>query len=114
MLDGFDAQIIGFVAPTLIQEFKIQPAALATTFQQASSGSSLGCLLLAPFADWLGRRWLIIFSIFLVGAATLLTSRVETCTSSKSCGLSRDWSGRMHANALALTAEYARLGCAEP
>ena len=32
MLDGFDAQIIGFVAPTLIQEFEIEPAALATTF----------------------------------------------------------------------------------
>jgi len=108
MLDGFDAQIIGFVAPTLIQEFKIQPAALATTFSAGLFGILVGCLLLAPFADWLGRRWLIIFSIFLVGAATLLTSRVETLHELEimrfvtGIGL-----GACMPNALALTAEYA-------
>src|ERR1700761_8980259 len=50
MLDGFDSQIIGFVAPALIQEFKVPPATLAPVFSAGLFGILAGCLLLAPLA----------------------------------------------------------------
>ncbi len=108
MLDGFDAQIIGFVAPALVQDFKIQPAALSTAFSAGLFGILTGCLLLAPVADWVGRRWVIILSILVFAIATLLTSRVETLRELEimrfvtGIGL-----GACMPNALALTAEYA-------
>lgn len=107
-LDGFDAQIIGFVAPSLIQDFKIAPAALSATFAAGLFGILAGCLLLAPLADWLGRRWIIITSLFVFAIATLLTSRVDTLHELElarfvtGIGL-----GACMPNALALTAEYA-------
>jgi MFS transporter, AAHS family, 4-hydroxybenzoate transporter len=108
MLDGFDAQIIGFVAPTLIEEFKIAPAALATTFSAGLFGILAGCLVLAPLADWVGRRWIIIVSVAIFAVATLLTARIETLQELTilrfitGIGL-----GACMPNALALTSEYA-------
>jgi AAHS family 4-hydroxybenzoate transporter-like MFS transporter len=108
MLDGFDAQIIGFVAPTLIEEFKIAPAALATTFSAGLFGILAGCLVLAPLADWVGRRWIIIVSVAIFAVATLLTARIDTLQELTilrfitGVGL-----GACMPNALALTSEYA-------
>lgn len=108
MLDGYDAQIIGFVAPALTQEFKVQPAALAIAFSAGLFGILVGCLLLAPLADWLGRRLVMVTSIGLFGIASLLTARVhalhelEVLRFLTGIGL-----GACMPNAGALTAEYA-------
>ena len=106
MLDGFDAQIIGFVAPTLIQEFKIERAALATTFSAGLLGILVGCRTLAPLG--VGRRWIIIVSVAIFAIATLRTARIETLQELTilrfitGIGL-----GACMPNALALTSEYA-------
>jgi MFS transporter, AAHS family, 4-hydroxybenzoate transporter len=108
MLDGFDSQIIGFVAPALIQDFKIPPAALAPAFSAGLFGILAGCLLLAPLADWVGRRWVMIVSVFVFAVATLLTSRVETVRGLEMVRfLTGVGLGACMPNALALTAEYA-------
>jgi AAHS family 4-hydroxybenzoate transporter-like MFS transporter len=108
MLDGYDAQIIGFVAPALIQEFKVQPAALAIAFSAGLFGILVGCLLLAPLADRFGRRLLIVVSVCLFGIASLLTARAQSLHELDmlrfitGVGL-----GACMPNAAALTAEYA-------
>ena len=108
LLDGFDAQIIGFVAPAVIGEFKIQPAALAKVFSAGLFGILVGCLFLAPLADWVGRRWVMIVSVFLFAVATLATSQVTDLDQlmilrfATGIGL-----GACMPNALALTSEYA-------
>jgi MFS transporter, AAHS family, 4-hydroxybenzoate transporter len=110
MLDGFDSQIIGFVAPALIQEFKVPPAALAPAFSAGLFGILAGCLLLAPLADWVGRRWVMIVSVFVFAVATLITSRVETVRELEIVRfLTGIGLGACMPNALALTAEYAPL-----
>lgn len=107
-LDGFDSQIIGFVAPALIQEFKVAPAALATTFSAGLAGILVGCLALAPLADWIGRRWLVIASVGVFAIATLFAARaaslreLEVLRFAAGIGL-----GACMPNALALTSEYA-------
>jgi MFS transporter, AAHS family, 4-hydroxybenzoate transporter len=110
MLDGFDSQIIGFVAPALIQEFKVPPATLAPVFSAGLFGILAGCLLLAPLADWLGRRWVMIVSVFVFAGATLATSRVDTVYELEAVRfLTGIGLGACMPNALALTAEYAPL-----
>jgi AAHS family 4-hydroxybenzoate transporter-like MFS transporter len=107
-LDGFDAQIIGFVAPAIIGEFKIQPQELAKIFSVGLFGILIGCLLLAPLADWVGRRWIMIVSVALFALATLATSEVVSLDQLlilrfiTGIGL-----GACMPNALALTSEYA-------
>lgn len=108
LLDGFDAQIIGFVAPAVIAEFKIPSQALAKVFSAGLFGILVGCLFLAPLADWLGRRWIMIVSVFVFAVATLATAWVSDLDELlilrfvTGVGL-----GACMPNALALTSEYA-------
>ena len=108
LLDGFDAQIIGFVAPAIIGEFKIQPQLLATVFSAGLFGILVGCLFLAPLADWLGRRWVMIVSVLIFAVATLATSRVTSLDELMVLRfLTGIGLGACMPNALALTSEYA-------
>lgn len=108
LLDGFDAQIIGFVAPAVIGEFKVQPQVLAKVFSAGLFGILVGCLCLAPLADWLGRRWIMIVSVLVFGVATLATAWVtdldELLVLRFITGIGL---GACMPNALALTSEYA-------
>ncbi|MDB5652296.1 MAG: 4-hydroxybenzoate transporter [Hyphomicrobiales bacterium] len=108
MIDGFDAQIIGFVAPAVIGEFKVQPQMLAGVFSAGLFGILIGCLFLAPIADWVGRRSIMITSVLVFALATLATAWVNdldqlmTLRFLTGIGL-----GACMPNALALTSEYA-------
>ena len=70
LLDGFDSQIIGFVAPAVIAEFKIQPGMIADVFSAGLASVLAGCLFLAPLADWLGCRLVMIVSVAMFAVAT--------------------------------------------
>ena len=108
LLDGFDGQIISFVAPAVIGEFKIQPQLMARVFSAGLIGIFVGCLFLAPLADWLGRRWVMIVSVFIFSAATLATSRVGSLDEFTALRfLAGIGLGACMPNALALTSEYA-------
>lgn len=108
LLDGFDAQIIGFVAPAIIGDLKVQPQMLARVFSAGLFGILVGCLVLAPLADWLGRRWVMIVSILVFAVATLATAWIRDLDDlmmlrfAAGIGL-----GACMPNALALTSEYA-------
>ncbi len=105
--DGFDAQAIGYVGPSLIKSFGIAPAALGPVFSGGLVGIMLGALFLAPLADRLGRRPVILGSILLFAAFTLATAWVDSPTALlwlrvlTGLGL-----GGCMPNAIALTTEY--------
>lgn len=73
-LDGFDAQAIGYVAPALLEAQVVTPAQLGPIFSASLIGLMVGALLLAPVADRLGRRPLLVASTVLVGAFSLATA----------------------------------------
>ena len=50
LLDGFDAQAIGYVAPAIIKDWHIPAVALSGVFSAGTFGILLGCLLVAPLA----------------------------------------------------------------
>jgi AAHS family 4-hydroxybenzoate transporter-like MFS transporter len=106
-MDGFDAQAIGYVAPSLGAAWKLQKGALGPVFGAGLFGLMLGALIFGPVADRIGRKPVIIASVLWFGICTLLTI---TATSLDSLlwwrlltGLGL---GGAMPNAIALTSEY--------
>jgi AAHS family 4-hydroxybenzoate transporter-like MFS transporter len=73
-LDGFDAQSIGFVAPKLIDALHLKPSEFGTVISTGLIGLMLGALFLAPLADRIGRRPLILVSTIAFGIFSLATA----------------------------------------
>src|SRR6266702_3190128 len=72
-MDGFDAQAIGYVAPTLSKAWSLKPGELGWTFSAGLVGLMLGALAFSPVADRIGRKPIIIFCTLWFGVASLLT-----------------------------------------
>ena len=72
-VDGFDEQGITYVAPAISLEWGLARGALGPSFSAGLFGVMLGAMLLAPLADRVGRRRVIIYSCVAFGAGTLLT-----------------------------------------
>lgn len=68
-LDGFDTQIIAYMAPLIGKEWHASKAAMGPIFSLGLAGLMAGFLLLSPLSDRIGRRRVMIFrpcsSVFL-------------------------------------------------
>ena len=73
-LDGFDIAIMGFIAPTLKHEWGVTNYELGFVISAALIGLALGALLSGPLADWLGRKKIIVNSVFFLGFWTIVTA----------------------------------------
>jgi AAHS family 4-hydroxybenzoate transporter-like MFS transporter len=71
LLDGFDTAAIGYLAPSLIQQFGASKPALAPVLSAALFGLACGALTAGPLADRLGRRKVLIGATALMGVFTL-------------------------------------------
>lgn len=78
IMDGFDAQVIGFVAPAIVEDWKISPSALAPVFSIGLLGMVIGSLAISPLADRHGRRPMLILSVSFFGLCMLATGAVHT------------------------------------
>ena len=107
-MDGFDAQAIGYVAPSLIKAWHLKPAQLGPVFSIGLIGLMLGALFIAPLADRVGRRPLILAATVLFGVFSLATAwagdlnQLLALRFLTGLGL-----GGCMPNAIALTSEYA-------
>jgi AAHS family 4-hydroxybenzoate transporter-like MFS transporter len=80
-LDGFDIQVIGFVAPALGSEFGVTRAALGPVLAASLVGMAIGGLGVGPVGDRVGRRAAVLLSTAIFAAGTLLgsvASSIET------------------------------------
>jgi AAHS family 4-hydroxybenzoate transporter-like MFS transporter len=73
LLDGFDAQAIGYVAPAIIRSWHLAPSQMGPVFSAGLIGLMVGALAIAPLADRFGRRPIILASTLLFGLFTLVT-----------------------------------------
>jgi len=107
-VDGFDVQGITYVAPAISQDWKLARGALGPTFSAGLFGVMLGAILLAPLADRIGRRRVIIWSCIAFGVGTLATVAVGTLTELLAVRfLTGLGLGAALPNAIALASEYA-------
>jgi MFS transporter, AAHS family, 4-hydroxybenzoate transporter len=107
VMDGFDVQAIGFVAPALTQDWQIDPAALGPVFGAGLLGMLVGSMLLSILADRFGRRPMLVgatafFSLsMLATAATASLQQLAFLRFLTGLGI-----GGVMANAVALASEY--------
>lgn len=107
ILDGMDVLVISYCAPAIAQSWDISPETLGIVFSAGLAGMTLGALLLAPFADHIGRKSMILLSAVLIGTSIFLTSYSSTVSMLIVLRfLSGIGIGSMLASTAALTAEY--------
>ena len=69
--DGFDGQVIAFLAPTLSRTWDVPVASFGGVFSLGLLGLTIGGLGLAPLADRVGRRALVAAAAIVVGVTTI-------------------------------------------
>ena len=107
MLDGMDVLVISYTAPSIAKAWNIGPDVFGTIFSAGLIGMTIGTLILAPYADKIGRKNLILISALLMGTCIYLTSFATSVNSLLAFRfLSGLGIGCMLASTAALTAEY--------
>jgi benzoate transport len=76
MLDGFDILVMSFAAPGASAEWKLSGSQLGLLFSAALIGMACGSLFLAPRADRLGRRLIVLSSVSIVSVGMLASAFV--------------------------------------
>src|SRR5688572_8488103 len=54
MVEGYDAQVLAYVAPLISREWALAPGAFRGTFSVGLLGLMLGCMFIAPLSDRIG------------------------------------------------------------
>jgi len=80
MLDGFDVLVMAFTAPEVSAHWSLSGAELGVLLSAGLFGMAGGSLFLAPFADRLGRRALIVFCLILVTLGMLMSALARGAT----------------------------------
>ena len=108
MLDGMDVMVVSYAAPAIGKEWAISPQAMGSVFSAGLLGMTLGTLFIAPRADIVGRRTIILLSALGMGTmvfATYLAQSVEMLLFFRF--ISGLGIGSMLASTATLTSEYA-------
>ncbi len=115
IMDGFDVQSIGYVAPALSQEWKIAPAILGSVLSAALYGVLFGSIFLSMLADRIGRRPVLVGACLFFSVVSILTGLTQTVPQLLAmrfiAGLAL---GSIMPNAMALVGEYASRGARVP
>lgn len=78
MIDGMDLLVVSFLAPTLQKEWALDASAFAIVFSSSLAGMALGGLGLAPLADKVGRRNMIVAAILMMATSMWLSSYAQS------------------------------------
>jgi MFS transporter, AAHS family, 4-hydroxybenzoate transporter len=108
IMDGFDVQAMGYVAPAIIREWQIPNYVLGPVFSAALLGVLVGSLLLSMLADKIGRRPVLIGGALYFAVLTLWTARATTVPELLTIRfIAGVGLGGIMPNAMALAGEYA-------
>jgi len=78
LVDGFDNQASAFVAPGLAAQWHVERAALGPVFGAGAFGTLVGCLLIGPVGDMLGRKTMVVLSLALAAILMAATGSVTS------------------------------------
>ncbi|HZC97944.1 MAG TPA: MFS transporter [Bradyrhizobium sp.] len=107
VMDGFDVQAIGFVAPALTRDWQIEPSALGPVFGAGLFGMLVGSMLLSIVADRIGRRPVLVGATALFGICMLATAAAHSLPQLAFLRFLTGFGiGGVMGNAVALASEY--------
>jgi len=75
LLDGFDTQCIGFLAPSISESLSIPLKAFGPVFSSGLIGLMIAAMAMGPVADRWGRKWPIVLSAATFAVFALLTAQ---------------------------------------
>ena len=78
MIDGFDTQVIGLVAPEIAKAWNVAPAAFGPVFGASLFGGLLGGLFFGFLCDRFGRKPSLVVAMTFFGVLTLATPWTTT------------------------------------
>lgn len=78
MFDGYDAAVMGFIAPALIEEWHISRAAMGPILGAAMFGVAIGALIAGPLSDRFGRKKVIMLSVLMFSTFSLVCAFAST------------------------------------
>jgi MFS transporter, AAHS family, 4-hydroxybenzoate transporter len=78
VLDGFDTQSIGFLAPSMADTLHVPVKTFSPILTAALLGLMISSLSVGPMADRWGRKWPIVICTFLFGTFAVLTGRATS------------------------------------
>src|ERR1700681_4343850 len=108
VLEGFDAQCIGFLAPSISETLRIPLRTFGPIFAAGLVGLMIAAMAIGPVADRWGRKWPLVAATLTFAVFSLLTARV---TSFNELLILRFLTGLglggAMPNVVALTSEYA-------
>src|SRR5215813_4278538 len=81
--EGYDAQFMGSVIPGrtgLAAEFGVAPGAMWPALSSGLVGLMLGAFFIAPLADSLGRRRIVLYSVAAFGVLTVASVLAHSLT----------------------------------
>jgi len=108
LVDGFDTQSIGYIAPALVRDWHVAKPQLAPVFASSLAGLMFGAFIFGSISDRKGRKFALTLSVALFGVFSLMTAMTQTVTALlvmrflTGLGL-----GGVMPNAVSLTSEYA-------
>jgi AAHS family 4-hydroxybenzoate transporter-like MFS transporter len=78
VMDGFDVQTMGFVAPAIVRAWGVSPAELGPVFGAGLLGMLVGSIVLGAMADRVGRRPVLVGATVFYGLCMLATTLVQS------------------------------------
>jgi AAHS family 4-hydroxybenzoate transporter-like MFS transporter len=78
IMDGFDVQALGYVAPAITADWQIDRSELGLVFGFGNFGVLLGALVFTMVADKIGRRPVLVWSTLFFSVLTIATAFAST------------------------------------
>ena len=107
-LDGMDTGAMGYIAPSLIQDWQLSRAALGPVLSATLVGIGIGAMVVSPIADRIGRKRVLIGAVFAFGVCSVAAAFAQSLEMLAALRLLTGIGlGAAVPNTVALMAEYA-------
>nr|WP_047166050.1 MFS transporter [Sphingomonas sp. Y57] len=108
MVDGFDLGVLSWVLPKVSDDFGVTRTSLTWVLSTQQAGMVLGAYLIAPIADQIGRKRLLLLCLLAVSASCFVTIFVNSVMALAMCRLVTGmFASAVIANMVALASELA-------